>query len=79
MSVVRDLMDIYSTFQSGRKKKDSSKTTSSGSPGPTNDMGDWAGSFKRGGKVRKTGIAKVHKGEYVLTAKQAKRRGRKSR
>lgn len=30
-------------------------------------------SFKRGGKVRKTGIAKVHKGERVLTKKQAKK------
>jgi hypothetical protein len=29
--------------------------------------------FKRGGKVKKTGIAKVHKGERVLTAKQAKK------
>ncbi len=29
-------------------------------------------SFKKGGKVRKTGMAKVHKGEKVLTATQAK-------
>lgn len=29
-------------------------------------------SFKRGGKVRKSGTAKVHKGEIVLTAAQAK-------
>ncbi len=29
--------------------------------------------FKRGGKVKKTGVAKVHKGERVLTAKQAKK------
>ena len=28
--------------------------------------------FKRGGKVKKTGPAKLHKGERVLTAKQAK-------
>jgi hypothetical protein len=27
--------------------------------------------FKKGGKVKKTGLAKVHKGERVLTAKQA--------
>ncbi len=26
--------------------------------------------FKKGGKVKKTGLAKVHKGERVLTAKQ---------
>jgi hypothetical protein len=39
--------------------------------------------YKRGGKVRKTGMAKVHKGERVLTAKQdrkmKKRMGRKRR
>jgi hypothetical protein len=29
-------------------------------------------SFARGGKVKKTGMAKVHKGEVVLTAKTAK-------
>ena len=41
-------------------------------------------SFKKGGKVRKTGVAKVHKGEIVLTASEAKscakskKRGKKS-
>jgi len=29
--------------------------------------------FAKGGKVKKTGLAKVHKGEVVLTAAQAKR------
>ena len=29
-------------------------------------------SFARGGRVKKTGMAKVHKGEVVLTAKAAK-------
>lgn len=29
--------------------------------------------FKRGGKVKKSGVAKVHRGERVLTAKQAKK------
>lgn len=28
--------------------------------------------FKRGGKVKRTGVAKVHRGEVVLTASQAK-------
>ena len=37
------------------------------------------GSFKRGGKVRKTGLAKVHKGERVLTAKQDNKRKSKGR
>ncbi len=37
-------------------------------------------SFAQGGPVRKTGLAKVHKGEHVLTKAQAKayrKRGRK--
>ena len=29
-------------------------------------------SFAKGGKVHRTGMAKVHKGELVLTAKQTK-------
>lgn len=37
-------------------------------------------SFKRGGKVAKTGPAKLHKGEKVLTKRQAKKfRGGKKR
>jgi hypothetical protein len=44
---------------------DSSSTASSG------DATITAGSYKRGGKVKKTGRAKVHKGERVLTKKQA--------
>ena len=34
-------------------------------------------SFKRGGKVKKTGFAKVHKGERVLTKKQQRGMGMK--
>ena len=35
--------------------------------------------YKRGGKVPRTGLAKVHKGERVLTAKQAKRYAKQSK
>jgi hypothetical protein len=35
--------------------------------------------FKRGGKVKRTGRARVHKGEQVLTAKQGKRYRSKKR
>lgn len=31
------------------------------------------GSLKKGGKIHKTGLYRLHKGELVLTAKQAKR------
>lgn len=34
-------------------------------------------SFKKGGKVKKTGLAKVHKGERVLNKKQAMKFDRK--
>lgn len=35
--------------------------------------------FKSGGKVKKTGPAKLHKGERVLTKKEAKRYKKRSR
>lgn len=36
-------------------------------------------SYKRGGKVKKTGPARLHKGEQVLTKRQAKSRKMKAR
>ncbi len=54
-----------------RKKKKSSGTTEMSA----GDMPE----FKRGGRVRRTGTARVHKGERVLTAKQAKRYRSKKR
>lgn len=33
------------------------------------------GSFKRGGRVKRTGVYKLHKGEKVLTAKKARLHG----
>ena len=36
------------------------------------------GSYKHGGKVKRTGPAKLHKGERVLTKKQAKKYAKKS-
>lgn len=35
-------------------------------------------SYKRGGQVKKSGMAKVHKGERVLTKSQNKRYSKKS-
>lgn len=48
-------------------KKKKSKAGESEETGKASPLG-----FKRGGKVRKTGLAKVHKGERVLTKRQAK-------
>ena len=39
---------------------------------PQADLNWGIRSFKKGGKVRKTGLAKVHKGERVLTKGQAR-------
>lgn len=36
-------------------------------------------SFKRGGRVKKSGMAKVHKGEVVLTKRQARKRKKGSK
>jgi len=72
-----------SSKSSGKDWKRKQKMSNSKAPaesGTRSSGADEMGSYKRGGKVRKTGRAKVHKGERVLTAKQAKRyekRGRK--
>lgn len=62
----------------GRKKKkkgaarDTGKAADTGKIAPTGDLKATPGSYKKGGKVRRSGMAKVHKGEIVLTAAQAK-------
>ncbi len=38
----------------------------------TTDMTKPLGSFKKGGKVKKTGMYKLHKGERVMNSKQTK-------
>lgn len=53
-------------------KKQETQYNSSGS-GVDSSLTADPPSYKRGGKVRKTGIAKVHKGERVLTKKQQKK------
>lgn len=47
--------------------------SNSGSGSSANDSKAQPSSYKKGGKVRKTGKAKVHKGERVLTVKQTKK------
>lgn len=56
--------------KSKQDKKAIGQTTHDVATSSSNDTGD---SYKRGGKVKRTGLAKVHRGERVLTAKQAKR------
>ena len=54
-----------------RKKKKSAKPDATATAQPP--------SFKKGGKVKKTGMAKVHRGEVVLTAREAKGRTKSSK
>ena len=67
----------------GRGQANAPKMTNKGSTGkggrkdPSSARrkiaGKLVGSYKKGGKIKKTGIAKVHKGERVLTKKQTKK------
>jgi len=70
------LAGIASKFVKNRKSK--SGGGSSGS-GPTGSESTDYPTYHRGGKVRKTGLARLKKGEQVLTAKQAKRRKGRSK
>jgi hypothetical protein len=64
--------------QKGKQKDDSSSESSADK---TIKIGDFnkgntsavPSSYKKGGKVKKTGLAKVHKGEKVLTVAQQKK------
>lgn len=47
------------------------------SPAPSKDQKASPGSYKKGGKVKRSGMAKVHKGERVLTTNQAKKMAQK--
>lgn len=59
------------------------KKSGSGS-GPSTDkavdtLNEIVGDYHKGGMVKRTGLARVHKGERVLTKRQQKRYGMKSR
>jgi len=61
-------MQVYNTYgrRSGYSKK--SQITAQAAI-----QGRVKGSYKKGGKVKETGLAKVHKGERVLTVQQNKK------
>lgn len=61
-----------------KKKPGQGKLPTSGKQAPE-EMSMPVPQFKKGGRVKKTGLAKVHKNERVLTAKQAKRYDRRTR
>lgn len=49
------------------------------SPNPPYPMPVPRGGFRKGGKVKRTGVYKLHKGERVLNAKQTRRYAKHSR
>lgn len=53
--------------------RESERTRGMPQPMPYSSIGSGLPAYKKGGKVKKTGPAKLHKGERVLTAKQAKK------
>jgi hypothetical protein len=60
-----------------RKKKQGGTPANTDDPGAPGASGnDSIPSFHRGGKVRKTGLARLKKGERVLTRKQQRRSGK---
>jgi hypothetical protein len=64
---------ITGAIQSGGGSKSSSDDDDS----KTNSHSIHRSSYHRGGKVRKSGLANLKKGEVVLTKKQAQKRGQK--
>lgn len=66
------LAGAYNKYRTNQKSKRASQASSS-SGSDSADQAAQPSAFKRGGKVKKTGRAKVHKGEVVLTAKQARK------
>lgn len=75
-------MADYAQLYAEQVDRDAAKTTQnkkkSGSSSGLSGLAD-PSSFKRGGKVRKTGRALVHKGERVLTKAQTRKYDRGKR
>ena len=70
------LTDVFNSGGIASKLMDRKKKR--GSADPTNSAGtsgDVQDSYHKGGRVKRTGSARLRKGEVVLTAKQARRKG----
>lgn len=68
----------------GKLLKGSGKTYSSSDAGDAGagdlgQMGDGTATAKKGGKVKKTGFIKLHKGEKVIRKKMANKKGPRKR
>lgn len=74
MGVLTDIFDPaggLSKLMDRKKKRGSgaNPTNDSGTSGEVQDM------YHKGGRVKRTGPARLRKGEVVLTSRQARRRG----
>lgn len=74
---IKKMGRVIGAIKSGSRQllgKDLSRAVSSGAVGQVNALSspNPIPGFKRGGKVKKTGIALVHKNEIVLSAMQVK-------
>ena len=74
---IKKMGRVIGAIKSGSRQllgKDLSRAVSSGAVGQVNAMAspNPIPGYKKGGKVKRTGIARVHKGEVVITASAAK-------
>jgi hypothetical protein len=74
---IKKMGRVIGAIKSGSRQllgKDLSRAVSSGAVGQVNALAspNPIPGYKKGGRVKKTGIARVHKGEVVLTKSAAK-------
>jgi len=74
---IKKMGRVIGAIKSGSRQllgKDLSRAVSSGAVGQVNAMSspNPIPGYRKGGKVKRTGIARVHKGEVVITASAAK-------
>jgi hypothetical protein len=75
---IKKMGRVIGAIKSGSRQllgKDLSRAVSSGAVGQVNALAspNPIPGYAKGGKVKRTGIAKVHKGELVLTAAMTKK------
>jgi hypothetical protein len=74
---IKKMGRVIGAIKSGSRQllgKDLSRAVSSGAVGQVNALSspNPIPGYRKGGKVKRTGIARVHKGEVVITASAAK-------
>jgi hypothetical protein len=74
---IKKMGRVIGAIKSGSRQllgKDLSRAVSSGAVGQVNALSspNPIPGYRKGGKVKRTGLARVHKGEVVLTASSAK-------